>query len=84
MESVKPSSRKWKALKEKRDRAFSKVPGLFKFTPLENPGDDGWPFFIEHWVNVPCESSRQKGEDFLTGFTASRFFPACSQECTRI
>jgi len=37
MESVKPSSRKWKALKKKRDRAFFHFCGLFKFTPLESP-----------------------------------------------
>ena len=37
MESVKPSSMKWKALKEKRDRAFFHFSGLFKFTPLESP-----------------------------------------------
>ena len=37
MESVKPSSRKWKALKENRDWAFFHFCGLFKFTPLESP-----------------------------------------------
>jgi len=55
------------------------VPSPFIFTPLESPAacsgdEDKIPFGANTRFKAPCEPSRWKVEDFLTGLTPLHLF----------